>query len=921
MFIRIVLFLSLSLSIAFSQPSQAEVISAVKSNPALLDTPQAKAQMQKMGISKSDVLTKLNSTNTKSNIKKENVKADNNINSTEEIPVIKEKSLNEIKKEQSNLYINPLEYKDNSKILNDLQKKQSIRKTKQLNRYGLSFFKNKNSINNNTIPVPSYYVLSPGDTVSIWIYGVKNDNYNLKIDNRGNINIPRFGPLHVAGQTFGEIEQYIQKRIKTTHSNTDAMVNISTYSTVQVNLVGDVVAPGVYNINALSTVKNLLIASHGVKKTGSLRDIMIKRDGKIVDSIDFYKLLQNGDESIGVILRSNDTIFVPKADKIISIDGEINEPAKFELKANETLADLVKYASGIKSNASKYGFLINRYIKNQNMKTIEVDYKDIKKFRLLDGDRVYVYGIDKVHKQSIYIYGNIVRPGEKELPKDRSLKKLLKDEIARLTLKGVFLEDTLFSYALIKSKTANLDKKITSFNLYDVLNSKKDIKLNNDDEIYIFNKYNSNITPYITIGGTPIRKSGKYRYYDGMKVSDVIIQAGTSSYFQEYSQVKITTYNTANFMPKITLISAKEAEDFLLSAYDDIEVYDYYKQNHIKMINISGEVHFPKRYSLNENMSLYDIVNIAGGFTEKAYKDNFEIIRYYIKDGKREKKLIVLHSEQLKTFMVEEYDEISIHSIPNWRDRKTVTIKGEVNFPGTYVIEEGDKLCNIIKRAGGYTDRAFLYAAVFTRESIRKLQSQKLEQSILDLKQKALLLSTGPTEFGQGNSKEDIVNITNVIDTIAIESKRLAPIGRVAIKLDKDLEVFVKSRSNIALKNQDTLTIPSKNDTVLVVGEVMSPTAIIYASNDVNFYLDNAGGLSQRAEEDNIYVVHANGSAQKVDKGWFSEANIHIVKAGDTIVVPQELVTTSAMQITKDISTIFYQFALTAAAMTAVGVF
>ena len=387
MFKKIIILISLSLSIAFAVPSQKELINAVKANPALLDTPQAKAEMSKNGITKNDILSKINAMDSNTTKKEKFVKTKNSIdlNKTNDsnLPNIKQSSI-----------LNPLRYQENRELLNKVNKNKAIKTKRKLQRYGLSFFRNKNSLDNNSIPVPSYYILSPGDTVSIWTYGAKNENFNLTIDNNGNINIPKVGPLHVAGKRFGEIETYIQDKINTAHNSTNAIVNISTYSTIQVNLVGDVVAPGVYNINALSTVKNLLIASHGVKPTGTLRDIVIKRDGKILDSIDFYKLLQNGDESVGVILRANDTIFVPKAQKIVSIYGEVHEPAQFELKPNETLQDLIKYASGIKSSASKYGLLVQRYIKNETIKTIEVDYADVKKFKLLNNDKVYVYAID-----------------------------------------------------------------------------------------------------------------------------------------------------------------------------------------------------------------------------------------------------------------------------------------------------------------------------------------------------------------------------------------------------------------------------------------------------------------------------------------------------------------------------------------------
>ena len=159
-----------------------------------------------------------------------------------------------------------------------------------------------------------------------------------------------------------------------------------------------------------------------------------------------------------------------------------------------------------------------------------------------------------------------------------------------------------------------------------------------------------------------------------------------------------------------------------------------------------------------------------------------------------------------------------------------------------------------------------------------------------------------------------------MLDKISAEEQTLAPIGRIAIKLDSNLTKFDKSKSNIVLKDKDTLTVPSKNDTILIAGEVMSPTAIVYQSNDANYYIEKAGGLTQRADDSSIFVVHADGSAEKVQHGWFSGNSAHIIRRGDSIIVPQELMTTTGLQLTKDISSIFYQFALTIASMHVIGV-
>ena len=332
---------------------------------------------------------------------------------------------------------------------------------------------------------------------------------------------------------------------------------------------------------------------------------------------------------------------------------------------------------------------------------------------------------------------------------------------------------------------------------------------------------------------------------------------------------------------------------------------------------ISGEVRKPSTVNIGKDMTLKDLIFAAGGFTQKAYKKSCEIIRYHIVNDERIKEIINIPLSKANKFKVKNFDEITIKTIPNWSERKTITLKGEVKFPGTYVIEHGDKLADILKRAGGFTKEAFLYGSVFSRESIKVLQKQKLRESLVKLKQKAAAMGNSPKEAGQSDV-QNINETANIIDSLSKEAQALQPIGRVTIKLIDNLNLLEKTSSNLMLKDKDMLFIPSFNDTVLVMGQVMNPTAIIYDDDDVAFYLSKAGGLTQLADDDNIYVIHANGEAQKYTAGIFLSDSVSI-KAGDVVVVPQELITTTGMQFAKDISSIFYQFAITAASLKTVG--
>ncbi len=910
---KIMILLFMISSFAFAQLSKSDVTSIIKNNPELLNTPQAQAIIKERGITKKQLLQ------SNSNINKSiylNDKVDNNL-SLFNIDNNKTNIFQETNETNETFYTNPLEYKSNIKVLKDIRDKQNIVRKLELKRFNDNFFRNKNRINPATLPVPDYYIINKGDTISIWIYGGVNKNINAKVDNNGNINIENFGPIKVAGLRFAKAKKIISTELSHAFNNANVAVNISSYSTIQVVLTGDIIAPGIYNTPSLSTLKDLLIQSGGIKESGSVRNIIIKRNNKIYKIVDMYGLLTGKSNNAKTLLRSGDIVFVPKAKKIVAIMGSIYRPALYELKNNESLYDLIKYANGLKPGASQYGIKIVRYNNHKNLIIKNTDYKHSRYQILKNGDKVYVYSIDKVQKQYIYLYGNVVRPGSIEYKNNMTLHSLFEQKIKQVGLKGVFLNNTLFSYGMIKRRDKNLSTEVVSFNLMNILSDKKDIKLKPNDEIYIFNKLDVKINPYVSISGSIVLKSGKYQYYKGLTVGDLINIAGIKAPY-DTSNIEVVTFDKNSFKPMVNSITSKEAKHYKLTPFAEVHLFNYFKTNPVSFAYIKGEVNYPKQVIIDSNTTLYDIIKLAGGLTDKAYKQKCEIVRYYIKNGERKKKIISIPLSKAEDFKINKFDEVTILKIPNWSERETVELKGEVKFPGTYVIESGDKLADVIKRAGGFTKKAFLYGAVFTREDIKKLQRQKLRESLLKLKQKSILLSNSPRSAGEQKGINTL-EAANMIDSLSKEAEKFEPIGRITIHLQNNFEKFSKSPSNLTLKGGDKLYVPSFNDTVLVIGEVMNPTAIIYQDGSLETYINKAGGLSELADDSNIYVVHANGEAVKYNKGLFS-SSVHI-KKGDTIVVPQKLVTVTGMQFAKDVSSILYQFAVTVASLKTVGAF
>ncbi|MBU4109748.1 SLBB domain-containing protein, partial [bacterium] len=385
-------------------------------------------------------------------------------------------------------------------------------------------------------------------------------------------------------------------------------------------------------------------------------------------------------------------------------------------------------------------------------------------------------------------------------------------------------------------------------------------------------------------------------------------------------KVRVTTFNTEDFMPKTTFYSLKNDGNILLSAYDELEVYDYYATHILEPVSIKGEVITPATLYYEKGMTLNDLIVSSGGLNKTAYTKKLEIIRYYIDEThSRQKTIMSINANEtsFKEFMLEPYDEVTVFKIPKWNEKKEVVLKGEVRFPGTYTIEGTEPLSEVIKRAGGFTEHAFLPGAVFTRESIRQNQVEQYNDALAKIKRELAIYNAMPA-----NAKKSAAmgQSSGSLNEVIVEAQKYQPLGRVSITLDENLTTFEESQFNIVLKDKDTLTIPSRIDTVTVFGEVFNPTSFVYDdTKDIDEYIAMASGYARSADTSNVYIIHADGTSEPVNSGWLS-GSVNVQK-GDTIVVPLNIKEYDKLEVTDSVAKILASFALTIAAMNSLGVF
>jgi len=914
MLLRLFLIFSLSSLALYAVPSYAQIQAAVSKDPTLLDTPQAQALMKEKGISKADVKAKLDKNKKLETQVIDTAAIENKIEITD--TNVTDTNVTDTNVTDLGERLNPFEYKTNKELRIDLKKQQQINSNSELKRYSAAFYANKNLIDSSSLVTPDNYTIAAGDMLELYIYGDRDDKQELTVQNDGTVQLEYIGPVKIGGMSYKDAKEHIMRQLQHHFKTSSFKLIISKYSSIQATLIGDVKNPGIYNLSSFSTVKDLLIVSKGVRKSASVRDIIVKRKGKVIADIDFYDLLFNGKDIGSTLLKHGDIVIVKQAKILVSVDGYTNNSAIFELKHGESLAKLIYYAGGMKAEASSRAIKIERYKENRLMETFQIAYKKAKNFPMQNGDKVYIYKLDVSDAKSVNIYGNIMRPGSYTLGKKATLNALFESNLKE-GAKKFFLPETCFSYATIKHYSDSLEYEVKSFDLQKVINNEISVKLAPQDVIYIFSLNDIKTNSYITTVGDILLKSGKLKYFKGMSIQDAVNASGLDGIIDD--KIRVTTINTKNAMPKTKYYSYKDDANFILSPYDEIEVYDYYKTHILEPVSIKGEVIEPKVIYYEKDMSLASLIDATGGLTNMAYKNKVEIVRYYI-DAKKERKKKILYIDlsqiDFKTYKLKPYDEVTIYKVPYWNDKKTVTLSGAVKFPGTYTISESEKLSSVIARAGGFNTEAFVEGAVFTRASIQKRQMQEYNRSLAKIKRELALYNAMPA-----NAKKAAVSTTTsaALDEVITEAKKYEPVGRVSVTLEKDLQVFQNSKYDLVLQDKDTLFIPNQIDTITVFGEVFNPTSFVFdAIKNVDDYIAMASGVSRSADTENIYVIHANGISEPVSKSWFS-SSIEIQK-GDTIVVPLYIKEINNLDMWDSLSRILASFAITAATMTTLGV-
>jgi len=762
------------------------------------------------------------------------------------------------------------------------------------------------------ISIPPDYILGPGDEIKIILFGNENNQYVLQVSRDGDIFFPKIGPVSVAGLTFQDLKVTIQQIVDNQLIGTQVGLTLGALRSINIFVLGEASQPGMYTVSSLSTLTNAIFASGGIKTTGSLRNIELKRSGKVLSSFDFYNLLLNGDTSADKRLMSGDVVFIPPITKTVGIAGEIERPGIYELHHGETAEQLIRYAGKLKPKADLTSLEIQRIDSVGNgFKLINIDLSQssFSKLHLSDGDVLTVYPVLDRMRNAILFSGHTQKPGFYPWKEGMKILDLIVTEENLLPMTDV-------NYVLIKREN-NLNQSYQTLQvdleeLFRKPDTDQNIVLKERDEIIFFPTL---LTPDL------IKVTSK-AFMPADTDTDTISEPAQLYEENNYFQYTIHDYCTldADYAESILNLEGAEGANQAISAYcrnqllepviAALEQQGTAKGNKLT-IDVFGNVAFPGKYPLSEKATLGDAIKASGGLKGFSYIDEIEIIRRNLSGKEMTMSTINLEfSENAESLLVQSLDAITIKKVPI--GLRVASVRGEVFFPGTYPITSGETLRELIERAGGLKDKASKKSAVFQREYLKEMELARLRQFQTETRRNLIL-----SEQKQGTGQESTLDLSllNMLFSENFEQDTTLTMGRLVI----DLEALLQGQAsdNLILEDGDVLTIPKVRQSVSVIGEIYVPSTHMFQENfTVQDYIEMSGGYKEYADNDNGYVIKSNGSIVTMgSNNRFFRSEKGALEKGDTIVIPLKMDQFSALKATSDITQIIYQMALATAAV------
>jgi polysaccharide export outer membrane protein len=726
------------------------------------------------------------------------------------------------------------------------------------------------------------------------------------------------------------MKKLLTSTIKEKIIGVDVAVGIASLRSMRVFVLGDAFKPGPYTLSSLSSMTHAIFAAGGVSDIGSLRNIQLKRAGKLISTLDLYDLLIHGDSRGDLLLQSGDVIFVAPKGDAVSIEGEVRRPAIYELNGNNNFKDVLAMAGGLLPTAFAKTTRVERYNQDALRSVLNLDLlntNDLAK-KVNAGDAIHVMKAAKTFQQSVTLIGAVTRPGMYQWQIGQRITDILPSINANL------LQSADVNYGLIV-REVDYDRniEILQFDLakaiaFPELNHNPQLQPN--DKVLIFSNLVNVSEQQVTLDSLAyteekLIKKEQDLAKEKFKEKQFWLKYGDSQKMQELEaneldSVKLTKQSIAEFsggkveeeldLTKLNLFSRQR---LLLPIIEQLKRQGKSGQP-ILLVEADGEVKYPGIYPLAKNARIGDLINAAGGLTESAYLSRAEITRNVITNNTAQVSSVAINLAEALTdnsddnILLSSKDRLNVHQIPAWSENNVVELRGEFVFPGKYTVRRGESLADLIEKAGGFTPFAYQQGSVFTRVQLRNLERQNLLKLTADLRVEMASKSMSDENFTQdyADMKQMLADMANV-----------QPVGRLVLDLPK---LIAEANYDVALEAGDVLYVPTKKNAVNVIGQVQVTSSHMYDNTlSAEDYLAQSGGSKKRADEDRIYIIAANGSIRMLDEGnWFTNSADNKLQPGDTIVVPLDAEYMNNLALWSSVTTIVYNTAVAIAAISGI---
>ncbi|MDA9729364.1 SLBB domain-containing protein [SAR86 cluster bacterium] len=777
----------------------------------------------------------------------------------------------------------------------------SIFNTTSLEIFGLNLFKDSPSTFApiDLAPAPLDYVLGPGDELKVQLFGSVDSNRIVPVNREGNIVIPQVGSIEISGLVFREAIDKIKSVINASLIGVSAEISLAKIRSIQIFVLGNAFSPGAYTVSSLSNVSNVLFFSGGPTENGSLRKISVKRDGNTIANLDFYELLTRGNIKNDIRLQSNDALLINPTGKTVTISGEVKNPARFELNEDETFEDLLFFSSGLTNKANKNKITLSSYADNGERIYKNLSLNEINNVILKDGDEIYVHNLSNTPRNIIKIVGAISSSGSVAFEEGLLLEEIIKPED--------FFESTYAPFAIIERENNFGSKSLLKANLYNDDGSETSLKSN--DVIYVLSQEDVKFLNSILVA-------------DALNILSNNDSESLANYFKSknldrYQCKSLQMLARQTSSSSIRFVKSKYLPNPDVEAIDQLEFIEecpfiFEKKPYLIIFAlenasvISGEVRNPGIYPSFNISSTLDLLSYAGGPSEKFSG----MIDIYTDDG-ISLKLDVFENKNLFELGVNSSFYANLASKVK-QEIFSVSLEGAFQNPGIYGAKQGERISEIIKRAGGYKPNAFPYGGVLARKSVAEKEkiafmrsADQLEQSI------ATAISSGRISSVGGDPTLALTSISNLITDL----ENIEPIGRVVTEFDLDL-LERSPEKDLLLEPGDRIFVPDRPSTITVSGQVLSPTSFTFnPSNNVRDYINQAGGYSEEADKNRTLVVYPNGMASRV-RTWPNSPDL---SPGTTLIIPRDPNPFDWLVFSQVLFPIISNFATSAAAIAALG--